>query len=62
LTEIELYNLENDISENVNVAEQHPEIIKVIKELANEMRYKLGDSLTDVKGNENREVGLVENF
>lgn len=62
LAEIELYNLENDISESVNVAEQHPEIIKVIQELANEMRHKLGDSLTDVKGNENREVGLVENF
>jgi len=62
LTEIELYDLKSDISESNNVADQYPEIVNRIKELLDEMRHKLGDSITDVKGIENREVGLVENF
>ena len=60
LTAIELYDLENDISESNNVAELHPEIVEEITQLANDMRLKLGDSLTGAQGSENREVGSIE--
>jgi arylsulfatase len=57
--EIALYNLETDISETTNVADKHPEVVATIKALADGMRGRLGDRLTDVTGNENREVGRV---
>lgn len=60
MTEIELYDLENDERETKNVAAQNPEIVSQIKVLAEEMREKLGDSLTDKEGRENREVGKVK--
>ena len=59
LTEIELYNLEDDESEVQNVAEKHPEIVEKIKELADKMRARLGDSLKDIKGSETREAGTI---
>lgn len=55
----ELYNLQNDISEKHNVVDNHPEIVKKINQLADHMRKQLGDNLTDVKGTENRQPGLV---
>ena len=57
LTEIELYDLEDDESENNNVAEEHPEIVKKIGQLADTMRMRLGDSLQDIEGNETRSPG-----
>jgi arylsulfatase len=60
LEEIELYNLENDISETKNVAEEHPEVIEKIKLLANNMRTRLGDSLFDLEGAETREAGRID--
>ncbi|NJB71091.1 arylsulfatase [Saonia flava] len=60
LEEIELYNLENDKSETKNVASKNPEIVKKIKQLADKMRGKLGDSLTDAIGSENRPAGTIE--
>ncbi len=60
LKEIELYDLENDESETINVADEHPEVVEKIKELADDMRRRLGDSLRDMEGTETREPGQVE--
>ncbi len=60
MEEIELYDLEADIRETKDVADEYPEIIAKIKELADEMRARLGDSLTDITGSENREAGKIE--
>ncbi|RIV73660.1 sulfatase [Flagellimonas aequoris] len=60
LKEIELYDLESDISEVTNVAAQHPEVVAEIEKLANEMRYRLGDSLKNMKGSETREPGRID--
>ncbi len=57
---LELYDLENDISETSNVAEQHPEVVAKMQKVADQMREKLGDSLKDIEGSEVREPGRVE--
>ncbi|SDF11743.1 arylsulfatase [Pricia antarctica] len=60
LEEIELYNLEKDESETNNVADENPEVVEKIKELADDMRARLGDSLRDMEGSETREPGQVK--
>jgi arylsulfatase A-like enzyme len=60
LEEIELYHLATDPSEQTNVAQFHPEIVAKIESLANEMRGKLGDALTQKVGSESRAPGFVE--
>ncbi len=60
LKEIELYDVQNDISETTNLASEHPEIVSKIKGLANEMRFRLGDSLLELEGSETREAGQLE--
>jgi len=60
IEEIELYDVVNDISETTNVAEEYPEVVAEIKLLANEMRFKLGDSLLELEGSETREPGRLE--
>ncbi|MEM9647293.1 MAG: sulfatase [Bacteroidota bacterium] len=60
LEEIELYDLENDISETKNVAAENPEVVEEIKLLANTMRTRLGDSLLELEGTEAREPGRLE--
>ena len=57
--EMELYDLENDISETKNVAEQHPEIMQALLKHAEQARQDLGDSLTDRKGNGTRPIGTI---
>jgi arylsulfatase A len=53
----ELYDLENDISETTDVAENHPEIVEQLLEYAEKAREELGDKLTDRVGSENRKPG-----
>lgn len=60
MEEIELYDVQNDISETTDVASEHPEIVAKIKLLANDMRYRLGDSLLELEGSETREAGKLE--
>lgn len=60
LEEIELYNVEDDISETNNVASQHPDVVAKIKKLADQMRSELGDSLREMEGSEIREPGFVD--
>ena len=54
LNEIELYDLQADPAEKVNVAEENPDIIKKINSLSADMRFRLGDALTQIEGTENR--------
>ena len=54
---LELYDLENDISETKDIAAQHSEIVKHLQSLANNKRQELGDRLTGVNGKEIREPG-----
>lgn len=60
LEAIELYDLENDESETRNIANEHPEIVKKIKEMADAMRAELGDSLYGIEGAERREPGKAK--
>ena len=53
-----LYNLDNDIGESKNVAEQHPEVVAKLKELAETARTELGDG--NSKGSGQREAGRVD--
>ncbi|RDY57886.1 sulfatase [Flagellimonas nanhaiensis] len=60
MEEIELYDLENDISETKNVADENPDVVAHIKYLANGMRKRLGDSLLELEGTETREPGRLD--
>ncbi len=56
---IELYNLNKNISETTNVAAQYPEVVEKIKTLAHDMRKELGDNLYGIEGTENRSAGKI---
>jgi len=58
-TEIELYDLAADISESINVAAEHPGVVRRLMKLADSMRADLGDSLTETKPTGAREPGRV---
>lgn len=60
ITQIELYNLDEDISETNNIAIQYPLVVAEIEQLADSMRYRLGDALFEIEGTENRPVGIRE--
>jgi arylsulfatase A-like enzyme len=55
--ELSLFDLSRDIGETTNVADEYPEIVKQIKELADKMRADLGDSRTKAKGSGLRQPG-----
>ena len=46
---LELYDLENDISETMDVADQYPEIVTQLSALADSCRAELGDALTGIE-------------
>lgn len=54
-----LYNLEKDISEQNDVADQYPDVVVRLQALAEQARADLGDSLTKRKGANVREVGKL---
>ena len=56
---LELYDVENDISETRNVIDKHPDVVEQLKKLADTIREELGDRLTDVKGKSVREHGTL---
>lgn len=60
LNEIELYDLSEDLGETTNIAAEYPEVVKEIEQLADSMRKKLGDSLKDMEGTDNRPAGTIE--
>ena len=57
--ELALFDLENDIGEATNVADQHPEVVERIKQLATAMRSDLGDSRTKQQGTGVRPPGRI---
>jgi len=53
---LSLFNLEDDIGETTNVADQHSEVVERLTRLADEMRQKLGHGKENV-GTERRPIG-----
>jgi len=56
---LELFDLENDIAETTNVADQNPEVMQRMLALAEKARADLGDSATKRKGPNVREPGRL---
>jgi arylsulfatase A len=56
----ELYNLRDDVGEENNVFEKHPEIVAEIEAVAEAFRSALGDGRLGRAGTEIREVGLCK--
>jgi arylsulfatase A len=56
---LELYDLEKDVGEKNNVADQHPEVVKRLEALAEQAREEMGDSLTKRVGKGVREPGRL---
>jgi len=56
-TGVELYNLRKDIGETTNLAEGEPAVVELLKQKADAMRARLGDSLTMQGGSEVRGPG-----
>ncbi|TSA32045.1 MAG: arylsulfatase [Verrucomicrobiaceae bacterium] len=57
---IELYDLVNDVSETTDVAEKHPDIVKLLESEAEKAREELGDALNKRTGKGVREPGRVK--
>jgi arylsulfatase len=55
-----LYDLSRDLGEQKSVLKDHPQIEKHLESLLAEERQILGDTLTNVKGSENRKPGFSE--
>ena len=58
-TELELYDLSTDISEQFNVVNLHADIVVDLMLEADSIREKLGDSLNDVEAADSREPGRI---
>ena len=59
-TGLELYDLQEDPSEERDVAGEHPGEVRRITELAEAMAARLGNRLTEVEGSDVREPGRLE--
>jgi arylsulfatase A-like enzyme len=57
--DLSLFDLEADPGETTNVAEKHPDAVKLLLEHAERARDDLGDSLTKRTGRNVREAGRV---
>lgn len=58
---LELYDLESDISETKNVAEDFPDVVAQLNMLMDECRYDIGDSLKGIDGKNVRQKGVINN-
>lgn len=56
-TGLELYDLERDIGESVDVAAKHPDVVSRLQALGQKAREDLGDKLTNTVGRGVREPG-----
>jgi len=52
--ELSLFDLDADITESKNVADQNPDVVKMLQMLGDKIREELGDSLTGKKGSKLR--------
>lgn len=57
----ELYDLESDIGEQVNLYDQHPDVVADLMTALDAARQDLGDAITGTAGHGCRPVGRVEN-
>jgi arylsulfatase A-like enzyme len=57
----ELYDLERDVGETTNVAEEHPEVVAELRKKIDACRADLGDEAKGIAGTGCRPVGRVEN-
>ncbi len=57
ITELELYDLKNDIGEAINLAAQFPEIVEELNILGDSAREELGDRIQNKKGKATRKPG-----
>ncbi len=57
----ELYDLDNDIGEAVNVYDQYPKIVEELESKIKMCRQDLGDTAKGIKGQNIRPLGRVEN-
>ncbi len=57
---LELYDLENDISEERDIAALFPDVVHRLERLGEKARGSLGDRLTGDEGNEVRPIGRVD--
>lgn len=58
LDEHVLFNLENDLGEKRNVAEQHPDVVARLKQQADAIRAELGD--VRITGRDQRKINLID--
>ena len=56
---LELYNLDADIGESMDVSATNPEVVARLRTLADRMRAELGDSLTKTEATEVRPAGKL---
>ena len=54
--ELSLFDLESDVGETTNVADQHPDVVARLKQCAEQMRKELGHGRDNV-GTERRPIG-----
>ncbi len=59
-TELALYDILNDEKEAINVANQHPEIVKSLEIKADSIRQILGDKVKGITGKEVRPLGNIK--
>ena len=57
ITELELYNLTDDISETANLATEYPEIVNKLMAIGDTARTELGDRIKNIKGKSVRKSG-----
>jgi arylsulfatase A-like enzyme len=55
-----LFNLEQDIAEQTNVIEEHPEVVTRLEKHLAAARYRLGDDRTEAPGSETRPPGHIQ--
>lgn len=58
-TGVELYDLDRDIGERRDLAQEHPEVVKRLQSLADGIREELGDDLKKIAGRARRPVGRL---
>ena len=55
----ELYDLENDISETVDLSHKYPKVVEELERIADIARRELGDKIKNIKGTGVREAGRI---
>ena len=58
---LELYDLEADVGETTDLADQKPDVVATLQALIEQAREDMGDDATERTGKNCRPVGVVEN-